>query len=111
MLTNSPAYDLQLAVRDYWAPIGGLNMMPGTNKSSDRFVRASFYIDAVEKTSDPKVAVASVFSVMRSVSVPLGISTPDQPNNSSTRWRSVSDQKTGSTTLKPPSPRRSCGSI
>lgn len=93
VLTNSPSYDQQLAVRDYWAPIGGLNMMPGTNKSSDRFVRASFYINAVEQTSDPKVAVASVFSVMRSVSVPLGISTPDQPNNSSTRWRSVSDQK------------------
>lgn len=93
VLTNSPSYDQQLAVRDYWAPIGGLSMMPGTNKSSDRFVRASFYINAVDQTSDPKVAVASVFSVMRSVSVPLGISTPDQPNNSSTRWRSVSDQK------------------
>lgn len=93
VLTNSPSYAQQLAVRDYWAPIGGLNMMPGTNKSSDRFVRASFYINAVEQTSDPKVAVASVFSIMRSVSVPLGISTPDQPNNSSTRWRSVSDQK------------------
>lgn len=93
VLTNSPAYDLQLAILDYWKPIGGLNMMPGTNKSSDRFVRASFYINAVEQTSDPKVAVASVFSVMRAVSVPYGISTPDQPNNSSTRWRSVSDQK------------------
>lgn len=93
VLTNSPSYDRQLAILDYWAPIGGLNMLPGTNKSSDRFVRASFYINAVEQTSDPKAAVAAVFSVMRSVSVPLGISTPDQPNNSSTRWRSVSDQK------------------
>lgn len=93
VLTNSPAYPLQLAIRDYWAPIGGLNMMPGTHKSSDRFVRASFYINAVEKTSDPKTAVAGVFSVMRAVSVPLGISTPDYPTNSSTRWRSVSDQK------------------
>ena len=27
------------------------------------------------------------------VSVPFGISTPDQPNISSTRWRTVSDQK------------------
>jgi penicillin V acylase-like amidase (Ntn superfamily) len=27
------------------------------------------------------------------VSVPLGISTPDQPNISSTIWRTVSDQK------------------
>lgn len=93
VLTNSPSYDQQLAVRDYWAPIGGLNMMPGTNKASDRFVRASFYINAVEQTSDPKIAVASVFSVMRAVSVPYGISTPGHPNNSSTRWRSVSDQK------------------
>ena len=31
-------------------------------------------------------AVASVMSVMRAVSVPLGITTPDQPNISSTIW-------------------------
>jgi len=37
--------------------------------------------------------VAGVFSVMRNVSVPLGITTPDQPNIASTRWRTVSDQK------------------
>lgn len=30
---------------------------------------------------------------MRNVSVPLGISVPDQPNIASTRWRTVSDQK------------------
>ncbi len=85
--------DGKVSVRDYWAPIGGLNMLPGTNKSSDRFVRASFYINAVEQTDDPKKAVAAVFSVMRSVSVPLGFSAPGHPNNSSTRWRSISDQK------------------
>jgi len=37
--------------------------------------------------------LASVFSVIRNTSVPFGISTPDQPNISSTRWRTVSDQK------------------
>jgi penicillin V acylase-like amidase (Ntn superfamily) len=31
--------------------------------------------------------------VQRAVSVPLGITTPDQPNVSSTIWRTVSDQK------------------
>ena len=31
--------------------------------------------------------------VIRNTSVPFGISTPDQPNISSTRWRTVSDQK------------------
>ena len=40
VLTNSPTYDRQLAIDDYWRSIGGLMMLPGTNRSSDRFVRA-----------------------------------------------------------------------
>lgn len=93
VLTNSPAYNLQLAVNDYWKQVGGLNMLPGTNRSSDRFARASFYINAVTQTSDPAIAIPTVFSVIRNVSVPYGISTPDSPHISSTRWRSVCDQK------------------
>lgn len=93
VMTNSPRYDLQLAVNDYWKEVGGLNMLPGTNRSSDRFVRASFYIHAIPQTSDANIAVPSVLSVMRNVSVPFGITTPDKPYISSTRWRSVSDQK------------------
>ncbi len=93
VMTNSPRYELQLAVGDYWKEVGGLNMLPGTNRSSDRYVRASFYIHAIPQTADPKIAVPSVLSVMRNVSVPFGISTPDKPYISSTRWRSVSDQK------------------
>lgn len=73
--------------------IGGLVMLPGTNRASDRYVRASFYINAVEQSADPRIAVAGVFGVMRNVSVPYGISTPNEPNISSTRWRTVSDQK------------------
>ena len=68
-------------------------MLPGTNRASDRFVRASFYIEAIPKTDNTRVAVAGTFSVIRNCSVPLGISTPNQPNISSTRWRSVSDHK------------------
>ena len=93
VLTNSPAYNLQLAVNDYWKQVGGLNMLPGTNRSSDRFARASFYVNAVAQTSDPEIAIPTVFSVIRNVSVPYGISTPDSPHISSTRWRSVCDQK------------------
>jgi len=93
VLTNSPVYDRQLAVNDYWKQIGGTTMLPGTNRSSDRFARASFYIDAVEQTSDAAVAVPTVMSVMRNVSVPYGISTPEQPHIASTRWRMVADQK------------------
>ncbi len=93
VMTNSPAYDQQLAINDYWRQIGGLTMLPGTNRAPDRFVRASFYINAVTQTSDPTIAVPAVMSVMRNVSVPYGISTPDKPHIASTRWRTVSDQK------------------
>lgn len=93
VLTNSPVYDQMLAINDYWQQIGGLTMLPGTNRSADRFVRASFYIEAVVQSSDPKIAVPTVMSVMRNVSVPYGISTPDKPYIASTRWRSVCDQK------------------
>ena len=91
VMTNSPIFDKQLAITEYWDEIGGTVMLPGTNRAADRFVRASFYVNAVPKTADPLLAAAAVFSVMRNVSVPFGITTPDQPNISSTRWRTVVD--------------------
>ncbi len=105
VMTNSPTFDQQLALNAYWEQIGGLTFLPGTNRAADRFARASFLIGAIPKAADPNFikavpgqsyanqAVASVMSVMRSVSVPLGITTPGQPNISSTLWRTVSDQK------------------
>ena len=93
VMTNSPKYSSQLAINDYWKEVGGLQMLPGTNRSSDRFVRASFYVHAIPQTPDARIAVPSVLSVMRNVSVPFGITTPDKPHISSTRWRSVCDQK------------------
>jgi choloylglycine hydrolase len=93
VMTNSPIFDEQLALNKYWQGIGGTTMLPGTNRAADRFVRASFYINAVPKTSDMREAVAGAFSVIRNVSVPLGISTPGEPNISSTLWRSVCDHK------------------
>lgn len=91
VMTNSPIYSQQLALNEYWRTIGGTTMLPGTNRAADRFVRASFYINAIPKTADPVAGVAGVFSVIRNVSVPMGISTPDQPNISSTIWRTVAD--------------------
>jgi choloylglycine hydrolase len=93
VMTNSPVYDQQLALDAYWKEISGLIMLPGTNRAADRFARTSFYLDALPKDVDDATAVAAAFSVIRNASVPLGITTPDQPNISSTRWRSVSDQK------------------
>lgn len=93
VMTNSPTYQQQLALNEYWKEIGGMVVLPGTSRAADRFARAWFYINAIPKTADIQVAVASVFSVIRNVSVPFGISTPEKPNISSTLWRTVADHK------------------
>jgi choloylglycine hydrolase len=105
VMTNSPIYDQQLALNEYWKSIGGLTFLPGTNRAADRFVRASFLIDAIPREVDKNYirgvpqqafrhqALASVLSVQRAVSVPLGISTAEEPNISSTIWRTISDQR------------------
>lgn len=93
VMTNSPVFEQQLALDAYWKSIGGTVMLPGTNRAADRFARASFYVDAIPKSEDPVEAIASVFSVVRNVSVPYGIATPGQPNIASTRWRTVADHK------------------
>lgn len=105
VMTNSPPYEQQMALNAYWKNIGGLTFLPGTNNAADRFARASFLLGAIPKELDSNYiagvpnhdyahqAVAIVLSLQRAVSVPLGIATPDQPNISSTIWRTASDQK------------------
>ena len=93
VMTNSPVYDQQLALNTYWQSIGGTVMLPGTSRAADRFARASFYINAIPKTGNADQALASVFGVIRNASVPLGITSPGQPNIAGTIWRTVYDQK------------------
>jgi penicillin V acylase-like amidase (Ntn superfamily) len=93
IMTNSPSYDQQLALAAYWKNIGGSVMLPGTNRAADRFARMSYYVNEATQTADPRRAVATVFSVMRNVSVPIGIKIPGQPNIADTLWLTVSDQK------------------
>lgn len=92
-MTNEPTYEKQLAFNDYWTKIGGFVSLPGTNKPQDRFVRASFYSNVIPPTDNADNATAIAFSIIREVSVPIGISTPDRPNVSTTIWRVVADHK------------------
>ncbi|WP_240673200.1 linear amide C-N hydrolase [Aequorivita ciconiae] len=92
-MTNSPIFEEQLAINAYWKGIPGTVMLPGTNRAADRFVRASYYIDAIPKTDNTREALSSVFGVIRNCSVPFGITSKDEPNIASTRWRTVADQK------------------
>src|SRR5690606_24846646 len=91
LMTNSPVFEKQRAMEEYWKQIGGTVMLPGTNRASDRYARAMFYANAIPKSTNELESIASVFSVIRNVSVPYGIATPEEPNISSTRWRTVAD--------------------
>jgi penicillin V acylase-like amidase (Ntn superfamily) len=93
VMTNDPPYAQQLGIARYWQNIPGKTFLPGSVTAADRFVRASFFIDAIPQTDDTRVAVAGVFSVIRNVSVPYGFEIEGFPNLSTTRWRCVADQK------------------
>jgi choloylglycine hydrolase len=93
VMTNDPPYNEQLAIAKYWEQIPGKNFLPGSVTSADRFARASFFIKAIPQTDNTRVAVASVFSVIRNASVPYGFEIEGFPNLSTTRWRVVADQK------------------
>lgn len=95
VMTNSPSFDQQLAINTYWKGVNGLSFLPGTIGSADRFVRASWNLEAAPKQSDPRLAVATAFSLIRAISVPLGLADPEKPNIAATIWRSVSDIKNG----------------
>lgn len=93
VMTNSPSFNEQLAIDSYWKSVGGMKFLPGTHRASDRFARISWNLDATPKVDSPERAIATVFSLIRHISVPLGIVDPEKPNLSSTLWRTVADTK------------------
>ncbi|MDP3706286.1 MAG: linear amide C-N hydrolase [Legionellaceae bacterium] len=105
VMTNSPIYSKQLALNEYWQDIGGNVFLPGTARAADRFARTFFFLNNIPNALDPNYiksvpnqsyanqALASVLSVIRAVSVPFGITTPNEPNIAATIWRTMSDQK------------------
>ncbi|MGO3707442.1 MAG: linear amide C-N hydrolase [Mesonia hippocampi] len=93
VMTNDPTFEEQLAITKYWKNIPGKTFLPGSVTAADRFARASFFLNAIPQTDNTRIAVASVFSVIRNVSVPYGFQIEGYPNLSTTRWRVVADQK------------------
>jgi len=104
VVTNSPTYDKQLAIMEYWKDAGGTSKsLPGTSRAADRFVRTSFLLDMLPGVASPTYisgspqqsfkfqAPMAVLSLMRSVGTPLGFANEEQPWVSSTIWRTVSD--------------------
>ncbi len=92
-MTNEPRFEDQLAINQYWKGVNAREFLPGTSRAADRFVRASYYVDRVVQSDDPRIAAAATFSVVRNASTPFGITLENAPNLSTTRWRVVADQK------------------
>lgn len=93
VMTNSPAFDQQLAINKYWKEVGGESMLPGTSRAADRFVRASYFIGTAPQTTDQIKSTAETLAVIRNASAPFGTAAKGEPNIAATLWRSVSDQK------------------
>jgi penicillin V acylase-like amidase (Ntn superfamily) len=90
VMTNEPPFDKQLVLNEYWQGLHGC-FLPGTVEPSDRFVRASYFLNEAPLTADEVQSIAIVFSIIRNVSQPISRSDSDRPNQAATIWRSVAD--------------------
>lgn len=95
VMTNSPTFDQQLAIATYWDTVGGINFLPGAIRASDRFARTNWFVNSAPVSASEDQANATAMSLIRAISVPLGIADPNLPNIAATRWRTVSDMNTG----------------
>ncbi|MEO1679374.1 MAG: linear amide C-N hydrolase [Pseudomonadota bacterium] len=95
VMTNSPTFEEQLAITTYWGEVNGLSFLPGTHRSSDRFARLSWNLNATPSFEDRNDATSAVFSLARTISVPFGVTDPERPNIASTTWRTVADHELG----------------
>ena len=90
-MTNDPEFPAMTAINDYWIKIGGGNMLPGTVKSPDRFVRGYYFDGHVAKTGDTDLGLSIIRSILMNVSVPYQYTVETEPNVSSTQWRSFAN--------------------
>lgn len=93
VLANDPGLPQMQAINAYWEGVGGVNMLPGTVRSADRFVRGAFFLRHTPGDLKGDVAVAALSTLMANVSVPYGYNVVGEPNVSMTQWRSMADLK------------------
>jgi choloylglycine hydrolase len=91
VMTNEPSYDVQIENLSKYKTFGGDLPLPGDRTPTDRFVRAAYYVNGLQKPADRTQAAAYMFSVIRNISVPFGEGDPDRPNIASTIFRTVQD--------------------
>jgi penicillin V acylase-like amidase (Ntn superfamily) len=94
IMTNEPAYPIQLKNITRYQSFGGTLPLPGDTDPLSRFVRVSTYLKTLPLAKTPIEAIANVLSVIRTATVPFGaIDTSGNKTTDawSTRWISIAD--------------------
>ncbi len=90
VMANDPDYEAQLANARRYEAFGGDLPLPGDIVSTDRFVRAKYFLEHLPEPADQLEAVAGVLGLARNVAIPYGA--PDSLFPSyPTWWLSVVD--------------------
>ena len=91
VMTNSPTYDQQLELVKEFEGLGGEKPLPGSTLATDRFARASYYVERQEQPATQLAAIAAMFSIIRNVAQPFRTPDPGKPDASQTIWQVVLD--------------------
>jgi choloylglycine hydrolase len=94
VMTNEPAYNIQLANLKNYKDFGGARPLPGDTDPLSRFVRVATYLKTLPQSKTGIDSIAGILSVIRSAMVPFGAQ--DTSGNKtedawSTRWITVAD--------------------
>ncbi|RXZ88311.1 linear amide C-N hydrolase [Agromyces atrinae] len=91
VMTNSPTFDKQLELVKTVEGLGGDKPLPGSTLASDRFARASFYVEHQVQPKTQVDAIAAMFSIIRNAAQPFRTPEPGKPDASQTIWQVVLD--------------------
>ncbi|MDR3476441.1 MAG: linear amide C-N hydrolase [Gammaproteobacteria bacterium] len=94
IMTNEPAYDIQLSNLKRYQGFGGKLSLPGDPDPLSRFVRASAYLKTLPSANKEMDAIANVLSVIRTAMTAFGaVDTSGNKTEDAwaTRWVSVAD--------------------
>lgn len=91
VMTNSPTYDKQLELAKEITGLGGDKPLPGSTLASDRFARASYYVEHQVQPKTQLQAMAAMFSIIRNAAQPFRTPEPGKPDASQTIWQVVAD--------------------
>ena len=94
VMTNEPAYHIQLENLKKYETFGGKLPLPGDADPLSRFVRGAFYLKTLPEPKSRVDAIAGVLSVIRTCAVPFGavdISGNGTVDAWPTRWMIVAD--------------------